>query len=344
MVAEIFTLMTATMTPSPPTITIIIPAYKALATLEKAVDSVRRQTYQDWELLIVNDASPDDTGALANRLATTDPRISVLHLAENGGKPNAMNVGTAAARGVWVALLDADDWYAPERLEKLLAATGDDVQMVADNQYFFDGKAGQSAGTAFPTTRPAATLGLKEFLAAADAMARFDYGMLKPVFRADFLRQHGLQYYEPAKVGEDFLILLTFFVAGGRARLVPEPLYYYLQPFGTLSKQWAQDERKPYDFVLLEQINAHGLQTLQDKLKPAQRAILVQRGRDIAALARFDGLRDALRHRRLLTALRLVVTAPMPFWRLVENRILQRLNPNWPPQPRGQQQTSNQNV
>jgi succinoglycan biosynthesis protein ExoO len=322
------------MTMIPPTFSVIIPAYKALATLEKAVDSVCRQTYKGWELLIINDASPDGTGALADQLATRDARIRVVHLPENRGKPNAMNVGTDAAQGTWIALLDADDWYAPERLEKLLSVAKDDVQMLADNQFFFDGKANQIAGTAFPATLPIAMLGLKEFLAAADAMASFDYGMLKPVFRADFLRQHAIRYYEPAKVGEDFLILLTFFVVGGRARLLPEPLYYYLQPFGTLSKQWAQDERKPYDFVLLEQINAHGLQTLHDKLKPAQRTLLARRGHDIAALARFDRLRAALNQRKILSALNLILTAPMPFWRLVENRILQRLNPNWPPRPR----------
>ncbi len=328
------------MTPAPPLISVITPAYKALATLEKAVESVRQQSFQDWELLIVNDASPDATGALADRLAAADPRIRVLHLPENRGKPNAMNVGTAAAHGAWIALLDADDWYAPDRLEKLLAAAGDDVQMVADNQFFFDGKANKIAGTAFPVTQPVATLGLKEFLAAADAIAAFDYGMLKPMFRADFLREHAIHYYEPAKVGEDFLILLTFFTAGGRARLVPEPLYYYLQPFGTISKQWAQDERKPYDFALLEQINAYGLQTLQDKLKPTQRILLVQRGRDIAALARFDRLRAALKQRRLFSAIQLILTAPMPFWRLVEDRILQRFNPNWPPRPRAIQRNS----
>lgn len=332
------------MTPALPQISVIIPAYKAMATLEKAVESVRQQTFQDWELLIVNDASPDDTGALANHLAAADPRIQVLHLPENRGKPNAMNVGTDTARGTWIALLDADDWYAPERLEKLLAAAGDDVQMVADNQFFFDGKANQIAGMAFPGAQPVATIGLKEFLAAADAMASFDYGMLKPIFRSDFLRQHNIRYYEPAKVGEDFLILLTFFAVGGRARLLPEPLYYYLQPFGTISKQWAQDERKPYDFVLLEQINAYGLQALHDKLKPTQRTLLVQRGRDIAALARFDRLRTALKQRRLFSAMQLILTAPMPFWRLVEDRLLQRFNPNWPPRPRGQQQISDQNV
>lgn len=321
------------MTMIPPTFTVIIPAYKALMTLEKAVDSVCRQTCSDWELLIINDASPDGTGALADQLAKRDARIRVLHLTENRGKPNAMNVGTAEARGVWIALLDADDWYEPERLEKLLAVAGDDIQMLADNQFFFDGKANQIARTAFSATQPVATLGLKEFLATTNALASFDYGMLKPVFYADFLRQHNIHYYEPAKVGEDFLILLTFFVAGGRARLVPEPLYYYLQPFGTVSKQWAQSERKPYDFMLLEQINAYGLQTLHDKLKPAQRAILVRRGIDIAALARFESLRSAVRQRRVLSALKLILGAPMPFWRLVEDRLLQRINPKWPPRP-----------
>lgn len=63
-----------------------------------------RPNETSWELIIVNDRSPDDAGAIADRI-TLDNRIRVIHLAENGGKPNAMNVGTAAAKGRWVVCL-----------------------------------------------------------------------------------------------------------------------------------------------------------------------------------------------------------------------------------------------
>lgn len=99
-----------------PKFPVVIPAYKTADTLARAVVSVQEQTEQDFEIIIVEDCSGDDTLAVAQRLAAADPRISVMALAENGGQARALNRGIAAARGRWIATLDADDRYQPERL------------------------------------------------------------------------------------------------------------------------------------------------------------------------------------------------------------------------------------
>lgn len=309
-----------------PRVSVLIPAFRAATTLEKAVRSVIAQTEPSWELIIVNDRSPDDTGAIADRMAALDARVRVIHLAENGGKPNAMNVGTAAAQGRWVALLDADDWFDPQRLQKLLdAGEAANVSMVTDNQVFFDIGANQAAGLALPNLKAPQTLTLDDFLASTDATSSFDYGMLKPIFRADFLQAHAIRYYEPARIGEDYLVLLNYFAAGGTALLLPDAFYFYLQPFGTISKQWAQEGRTEYNFDLLEKVNQFGIDQVGQKLNAAQLAILAKRGRSIAALARLSRVRSAVRQKDFAAALCQMMGAPLPFWRLVWSRVTGKL-------------------
>ncbi len=97
-------------------VSVIMPAYNCQAFLKESVSSVIEQTYPGWELLIVNDASTDDTLPIARRLAATDSRIRVISLEKNGGVANARNVGVAAANGRYVAFLDSDDLWLPEKL------------------------------------------------------------------------------------------------------------------------------------------------------------------------------------------------------------------------------------
>ena len=142
----------------------------------------------------------------------------------------------AEAAGRWIAVLDADDWYDVQRLEKLIA-TGEaqDVDLVADNQFFFDDGANRIVRPALPPGGADRRLTRKVFAAGCDPYAEFDFGMLKPVVRADFVRRTGLRYRESARLSEDFFFMTEFLAAGGRALLVAEPLYYWRQAFGSLS-------------------------------------------------------------------------------------------------------------
>ena len=102
---------------SSPLFTIVMPAYRARATIAVAVASVLAQTETDFELLIVDDGSPDDTAAVALRAANGDPRVGVIRQ-ENAGPAEARNRGIAAGSGELVAFLDADDRWAPEYLAR----------------------------------------------------------------------------------------------------------------------------------------------------------------------------------------------------------------------------------
>lgn len=111
-------------TGSGPTASIIIPAYQASSTLVRAFDSMRAQTFTDWEVVIVDDGSTDNTRAVAEMLASKDARVRVLHQ-ENKGASAARNAGLRTARGAWIGFLDSDDWFDPAFLETLLALRAD---------------------------------------------------------------------------------------------------------------------------------------------------------------------------------------------------------------------------
>ncbi|MBO4838264.1 MAG: glycosyltransferase family 2 protein [Lachnospiraceae bacterium] len=103
------------------TISIVVPVYKVEGLLDRCVRSILGQTVPDWELILVDDGSPDSCGALCDAWAEKDSRIFVIHQV-NGGLSAARNSGIARASGEWLAFLDSDDWWAESFLEEMLAA------------------------------------------------------------------------------------------------------------------------------------------------------------------------------------------------------------------------------
>ena len=101
------------------TISVVIPAYNAAKTISETIDSVRRQTFTDFELIVINDGSSDHTAELVNAVA--DDRLQLFSY-ENGGLPVARNRGIDRASGEFIAFLDADDLWTPDKLELQLEA------------------------------------------------------------------------------------------------------------------------------------------------------------------------------------------------------------------------------
>ena len=105
-----------------PTVSILVPVYKAEKTLDACVESILAQSYADFELLLIDDASPDHCPEMCDAWAEKDPRIRALHPAKTGPGPSgARNAGLDAAKGQWLTMVDSDDTVAPDLLEKLLA-------------------------------------------------------------------------------------------------------------------------------------------------------------------------------------------------------------------------------
>ncbi len=96
-----------------PKVSVIVPVYNAEKTLHRCVDSILAQTFTDFELILVNDGSSDDSGNICDEYAIDDSRVIVIHK-ENGGVSSARNKGIDAVKGEWISFVDSDDLIAPE--------------------------------------------------------------------------------------------------------------------------------------------------------------------------------------------------------------------------------------
>jgi teichuronic acid biosynthesis glycosyltransferase TuaG len=103
------------------TVSVIVPAYRAAAVIEAAIESVRAQTWRDWEMLVADDCSPDNTRDVVSRWSARDSRIRLIPLERNGGPATARNAALVQARGRWIAFLDSDDLWLPQKLERCIA-------------------------------------------------------------------------------------------------------------------------------------------------------------------------------------------------------------------------------
>ena len=101
-----------------PAVSVVMPAYNCERYIEEAVRSVMAQTVSDWELIVIDDGSTDSTCDVVRRLMTEEPRITLHQNPENMGVAKTRNRGLAMSRGKYVALLDSDDVWHPEKLEK----------------------------------------------------------------------------------------------------------------------------------------------------------------------------------------------------------------------------------
>lgn len=103
-----------------PLVSVIMAAYNAVTYIKAAIQSVQAQTVTDWELLVIDDGSKDETAALVSELARQDSRIRPISNAQNMGTARSRNRGLDLARGQYVAFLDSDDQWYPDKLEKQL--------------------------------------------------------------------------------------------------------------------------------------------------------------------------------------------------------------------------------
>jgi glycosyltransferase involved in cell wall biosynthesis len=105
-----------------PQVSVVIASYNYAHFLPQALDSVLAQTLQDWECIVVDDCSTDNTAEVVAAYSARDPRFRYIRNEANKGEAGSRNVGNAAASGEFIAVLDADDWWHPEKLERQIEA------------------------------------------------------------------------------------------------------------------------------------------------------------------------------------------------------------------------------
>ena len=107
-----------------PTISVIVPVYKVEKYIRKCIDSILNQTYQNIEVILVDDGSPDNCGKICDEYAYLDKRVRVIHK-KNGGLGSARNVGLGLAKGQYIMFVDSDDYLTKDSIGTVLKAIVD---------------------------------------------------------------------------------------------------------------------------------------------------------------------------------------------------------------------------
>jgi glycosyltransferase involved in cell wall biosynthesis len=122
--------------PTSPSVSVIIPAFNRERVIGKAIQSALAQTFQDFEIIVVDDGSRDETTKKAMTLACSEPRLRIFRSETNQGAQAARNVGARAARGKWLSFLDSDHEWLPRSLEvRLRLAAVENVEVVHSDCY-----------------------------------------------------------------------------------------------------------------------------------------------------------------------------------------------------------------
>lgn len=223
---------------SEPLVSVIIPAYNTETYLARAIESALTQTLSDIEVIVVDDASTDNTVKVAQSFS--DPRLKLLQNSTNLGAGGARNRALKAARGKWVAVLDSDDWYAPGRLKRLVQiAEKQNVELVADNLYLIEDGQSYPWGTLIGNSSEQ-IYSLKQIEAVDFVKSDIEgklglrLGFTKPLFRREFLVRHKIEYDETIKVSQDFWFNMDCFLHGATFFLIPQPYYFYRSRPGSL--------------------------------------------------------------------------------------------------------------
>ena len=219
-------------------VSIVVAACNAERYIGNALASALRQTEPRFEVIVVDDGSEDHTPEIVEYFAARDPRIRLLRLKHNGGCAPARNKAIEMARGEWITPLDADDRYAPRRLEILLDhARRHDVDFVADNLLLCEVETGDFFGAMLPGLSRTRWISPAEFiLRNRPGRAKTKYGLLKPLMRRSFLAEHGLRYDEKARFASDFLLYSEALFKGCRFLVVPDALYSYSLTPGAITR------------------------------------------------------------------------------------------------------------
>ena len=232
-----------------PSISIIVPVYQAEKYLSKCIESVLRQTFSDWELLLIDDGCRDSSPAICDRYAAQDDRIRAFHKKKNAGVSEARNWGMREAKGEYIAFLDSDDGFEPGALETLWSLreqTGADTVGCAHTNLLPDGTA---------TIEPLLPAGVYEkdgiregivypLLGDRLRLPVFNGFIWRYLFSARILKNAHITF-EGAYL-EDELFLMEYFCNAHKLAVTEEPLYRYFFNPNSATHKYMKDFHKVF--------------------------------------------------------------------------------------------------
>ena len=215
-----------------PKISVIVPVYKAEAYLHPCVDSILAQTSQNFEVLLIDDGSPDRSGEICDEYARKDRRVRVFHK-ENGGVSSARNMGLDNARGKYVCFVDSDDSVGVYYLEHLLEGE-DDIVVTGLSFVSREGeRIKHHIPNAFQTSQKNK---VGNCIPNLESLILLN-GPYQKRFKRKLLHEHRILFDLECSSGEDTLFVLEYMQYVESIRVISCSDYYYYNRGGSLSKQ-----------------------------------------------------------------------------------------------------------
>ena len=220
-----------------PSVSIIVPVYNAHKTIARCIESIINQEFQDFELLLVNDGSKDDSGQICDSYAAQDKRIRVIHK-DNSGVSDSRNMALDLAKGKYIQFLDSDDWITTDATNLFFRAAEDHhCDMVISDFYRVVGQRVSHKGDIDDD----AVMTREDYAAhMMENPADFYYGVLwNKFFRREIIEQYHLRMDSSISWCEDFLFNLEYIRHAESFFALQVPIYYYLKRRGSLVSQGA---------------------------------------------------------------------------------------------------------
>ncbi len=238
-----------------PKISIIVPIYNVEKYLRKCIDSILAQTFNDFELILVDDGSPDNCGKICDEYAQKDSRIVVVHK-ENGGVSTARNAGLTAAKGDYIGWVDGDDFIHPEMYEilfEVMSKESADIVQCSKSDFKEDDPVNLNAKLEYNITH----ISHKEiYSAATEVNPIYNFNVWSKLFRRELF--DGLQFPE-GYIFEDGYLYLDLASRAESIVLIDCPLYFYLVRSGSITHNGMRAENFGYLYTLV-----HYLEVLED--------------------------------------------------------------------------------
>lgn len=209
------------------TISVIVPVYKVEHYLERCLDSIIGQSWADWELILVDDCSPDQSPAICDRYAARDERIRVVHLPRNLGLSGARNAGLALASGEYISFIDSDDWIDPRFFQSLweqLMASDSDI--AASAVISVDSEVHSERILAGQPIIYSQSQALENILTSNGQIRQVACNKL---YRRELFERQPAIGYPEGKVHEDVLTTYKLISRAKQVVYVPTVAYYYFQ-------------------------------------------------------------------------------------------------------------------
>lgn len=295
-----------------PEVTAIVAAWNSENTIERCVQSILTQRGVSVELILVDDCSTDATSALATELSAGCQQMRVLRTRSNCGPSAARNVGIEAARGDWIAVVDADDDILPDRFATMRAfVLQRDADIVFDNLIVVTELRGRELSRDLFIDQAMAEELFGPWLVGDYLNNNLPYeshrllGFLKPMFRRRFLLQNGIHYNLSLRVNEDFFIILSCLLCGAKIAFINQPGYNYRRRAGSLSRTSSIDSSR-----LLVEEERLLMARFSTSLEKEGRVALLRHMRAVEKAAHTDRLFQMIRNRDVLSLIRLLLARP----------------------------------